>query len=189
MPRDPVVNVYDSRWGQDFKMVVGRTTTFSSVRHGLLVIDTNGVDWTRHRTLVDQLLQHSGSEGFVVVEPWRPHVKEIATLFEEEYGHTDTLGSLIVGYFVPVATAFNKIFTLRESSGGDRSGVWCFGTLTSRFDLSNSVSGAPLGLALQQAERLGALMTLDEAGQSTLMVRATPANESSLIDLVARIRS
>ncbi|MFN7141916.1 MAG: hypothetical protein ACK4UN_21565 [Limisphaerales bacterium] len=171
-------NAYDPRVGQDYSVSDFQTKrTFSSLKHGLYVLDCIGaVDWSSEMPLLTGCIQNTARRLFFMVDPWQPGATELSNALEREFGPLKEFERSLCGYAATDPEAVQQIFRLRESFGGDTTGQWCIGGCVEEFapPVRTSLTKRQLwdlSLVLEQADKLGCVLSLGEMKQSLFATR------------------
>ncbi len=88
------ITVYDPRWGQDFTLA-----EFSSLTHGMLVVDCVGVQWEPSVQRLASLFRGAGGVGFALVDPWVPGAKILKAALRNALRDVSEPAGFVLGYF------------------------------------------------------------------------------------------
>jgi hypothetical protein len=172
------VRTYDPRLGQEYAVSDHATKKrFSSLEHGFFVLDCVGaVDWTSQLPLLNGCLQAISKKLFFTLDPWEPGARELRQALEREFGAVREFERSLCGYAAITSDAIDGLLQLRASFGGDSTGQWCIGGCLEEFASPVRMSFSKgqawgLPLVLEQAEKLGCVLSLGEMQQSLLVTR------------------
>ncbi len=172
------VRFYDPRLREDWSTTDFMTKkSFSSLKHGLYVMDCVGVvDWTAELSLLNGCLQSTSKKLFFMVDPWPPGAAQLSNTLEHEFGPLKEFERSLCGYATIDAEVVQQLLRLRASFGGDTTGQWCIGGCVQEFTppVRTGLTKRQLWdlcLVLEQAEKLGCVLWLGEMKQSLFATR------------------
>lgn len=171
----PNIRSYDPRLGQDY-VVKNHSTkaSFSSLAHGFYVLEVTGeLDWDNYQDMLLACMRETSKSGFFTVVPWRPGAAKLKHALLQQFGKIVEIDNSLIGYFDPSTCLLNRLFAIRNECGGTSSGEWCVGGCSSVFSaLHVKNSGWNLTYLMNQAEKIGCVLSLEEMEQSYFMVKA-----------------
>jgi hypothetical protein len=174
---EPKFAIYDPRQHQEYAPVDFLTKMrFSNLEAGFIVAEGEGIDWGERVSLLSEAILRTSKLGFVTVDPWIPHTKEVMRALRKDFPINNVFRKTGIAYCGLGVGPIEHAFDLRRRCGQDVSGEWCVGGCIERFAVPRRVSLFGWGSwnyahILGQAERLGCVLYLAEMQQSVLAVR------------------
>jgi len=172
------VRIYDPRLREDWSTTNFMTKkSFSSLKHGFYVMDCVGpIDWTADLALLNGCLQSASKKLFFMVDPWQPGAAQLSDALQREFGPLKEFERSLCGYATTDPDIAQRLFRLRTLFGGDRTGQWCIGGCVEEFapPVRAGLTKRQLWdlcLVLEQAEKLGCVLSLGEMKQSLFGTR------------------
>jgi len=186
---NPQFHRYDSRLGQDYSIVnYYSKRTFSSLEHGFLVLDFVGpMDWKSRASLLQRCLEATSKRLFFMVDPWEPTAGQLGKALVREFSTIGEFEQSLCGYTTINIATIVRLFDLRTEFGGDNSGQWCIGGCLADFapPVRLSMTRGQLwdsALVLDQAEKVGCMLSLGEMQQSLFITRHFDGLDNLLLE-------
>jgi len=184
------IEIYDPRRGEDFVLKNRRLKkSFSSLHHGLLVVDSQGQSLlSKEVTVLKESIPKTSALGFFIVVLWVPGAKKLKASIQQEFGETFECANSLCGYFdAQSVDNVELLLDLRDTFGGNKSGEWGFGGCLTKFSAPKRISLFRGELwdfehVLYDADRLGCLLFLGER-YTTFVTRIFDGMDAALSQL------
>lgn len=172
------VFAYDPRLQEDYS-ILNHTTkkTFSSMKYGFFVLEGVGeLDWMVHLYFLNRCIEATSKKLFFMVDPWEPGARELRKAVEQKLGALIEFERSLCGYAPIDSDVLGWLLELRRYCGGDNTGRWCIGGCLAEFTPPTRIGFWKgqlwdVALVLEQPEKIGCVLSLDEMQQSLFVTR------------------
>lgn len=182
--------IYDPRDGGERLFELGNGVGISTRTAGFWAAEGFNIDWSTRLTSLDKLLTQAGPGGFFVYTPWAPGRDKKCRLMRQAFPRVIEADddSPLIGYSEQSAGWAQQMFRIRETLGGDASGLWAIGAADSVIDLpgklhqARSLPDSPVFAVVAVLGAIGSALCLDD-GVDLLFSRLTPSTTPIIADL------